>query len=198
MYTMGTLLRHGSDEQKAKFLPKVATGELRLQAFGVTEPTSGTDTSSLKTFAKRDGDGYVDLVAFVQPDQVRDFYVDLDNIRLVHPLIVSVEVLSRSETSDGYQQSYQVVDRIPLGPFTMQITYRARLQVPTEGDVSTEADQFPGVPLRGTVSFTPFEGGTRVTERIRFAAPRPLAPVTVREAVNAHTEMLAKIARHFG
>src|SRR5450432_3005640 len=57
MYTMGTLLRHGSDAQKATFLPKVATGELRLQAFGVTEPTSGTDTSSLKTFAKRDGNG---------------------------------------------------------------------------------------------------------------------------------------------
>ncbi|MBN9003825.1 MAG: acyl-CoA/acyl-ACP dehydrogenase [Rhizobiales bacterium] len=60
MYTMGTLLRHGSDEQKAKWLPKIASGELRLQAFGVTEPTSGTDTSSLKTTAKREGnDGYV-------------------------------------------------------------------------------------------------------------------------------------------
>ena len=60
MYTMGTLLRHGSEEQKAKWLPKVASGELRLQAFGVTEPTSGTDTSSLKTFARREGnDSYV-------------------------------------------------------------------------------------------------------------------------------------------
>jgi alkylation response protein AidB-like acyl-CoA dehydrogenase len=60
MYTMGTLLRHGSEEQKAKWLPIVASGELRLQAFGVTEPTSGTDTSSLKTFARREGnDGYV-------------------------------------------------------------------------------------------------------------------------------------------
>ena len=60
MYTMGTLLRHGSDAQKAKWLPKVASGELRLQAFGVTEPTSGTDTSSLKTFAKREGnDSYI-------------------------------------------------------------------------------------------------------------------------------------------
>ncbi|MGN6117890.1 MAG: acyl-CoA dehydrogenase family protein [Nitrobacter sp.] len=60
MYTMGTLLRHGSDEQKAKWLPKIASGELRLQAFGVTEPTSGTDTSSLKTTAKREGnDSYV-------------------------------------------------------------------------------------------------------------------------------------------
>src|SRR5229473_1117873 len=60
MYTMGTLLRHGSEEQKAKWLPKIASGELRLQAFGVTEPTSGTDTSSLKTFAKREGnDSYI-------------------------------------------------------------------------------------------------------------------------------------------
>src|SRR5260221_805710 len=60
MYTMGTLLRHGSEEQKAKWLPKIASGDLRLQAFGVTEPSSGTDTSSLKTFARREGnDSYI-------------------------------------------------------------------------------------------------------------------------------------------
>ncbi len=59
MYIMGTLLRHGSDAQKADYLPRIATGELRLQAFGVTEPTSGTDTLALKTTAKRDGDNYV-------------------------------------------------------------------------------------------------------------------------------------------
>jgi len=59
MYTMGTVLRHGSDEQKSRFLPGVADGSLRLQAFGVTEPTSGTDTTSLRTTAKRDGDTYV-------------------------------------------------------------------------------------------------------------------------------------------
>jgi acyl-CoA dehydrogenase len=59
MYTMGTLLRHGSDEQKARYLPDIAHGKLRLQAFGVTEPTSGTDTLSLRTTAVRDGDHYV-------------------------------------------------------------------------------------------------------------------------------------------
>lgn len=59
MYTMGTVLRHGSDAQKNEYLPKIATGELRLQAFGVTEPTSGTDTLSLRTMAVRDGDEYV-------------------------------------------------------------------------------------------------------------------------------------------
>src|SRR5215468_4357810 len=51
MYIMGTLLRHGSDEQKGKYLPRIASGELRLQAFGVTEPTSGTDTLALRTTA---------------------------------------------------------------------------------------------------------------------------------------------------
>ncbi|MEY3906131.1 MAG: acyl-CoA dehydrogenase [Pseudomonadota bacterium] len=59
MYIMGTLLRHGSDAQKARYLPQIATGALRLQAFGVTEPTSGTDTLSLKTTARRDGDRYI-------------------------------------------------------------------------------------------------------------------------------------------
>ncbi len=59
MYTMGSVLRHGSPAQKAAYLPKIASGELRLQAFGVTEPTTGTDTTSLKTRAVRDGDHYV-------------------------------------------------------------------------------------------------------------------------------------------
>jgi acyl-CoA dehydrogenase len=61
VYTMGTLLRHGSEEQKKEYLPKIASGEIRLQAFGVTEPESGTDTTSLSTTARRstDGDRYV-------------------------------------------------------------------------------------------------------------------------------------------
>jgi alkylation response protein AidB-like acyl-CoA dehydrogenase len=59
MYTMGTLLRHGSSRQKQQYLPDIAAGKLRLQAFGVTEPTSGTDTLSLRTTAVRDGEHYV-------------------------------------------------------------------------------------------------------------------------------------------
>ena len=57
MYTMGTVLRHGSDEQKQKYLPGIAAGELRMQAFGVTEPTSGTDTLSLRTTATKNAQG---------------------------------------------------------------------------------------------------------------------------------------------
>src|SRR3954464_8844745 len=59
MYTMGTLLRHGSEAQKREYLPKIASGQLRLQAFGVSEPTTGSDTTQLKTTAVRKGDRYV-------------------------------------------------------------------------------------------------------------------------------------------
>ncbi len=59
MYVMGTLLKHGSEAQKQAYLPRVASGELRLQAFGVTEPASGTDTTRIRTFARADGDDYV-------------------------------------------------------------------------------------------------------------------------------------------
>ena len=58
MYTMGALLRHGSEAQKQAYLPKIASGELRLQAFGVTEPDAGTDTTRISTFARREGDRY--------------------------------------------------------------------------------------------------------------------------------------------
>jgi acyl-CoA dehydrogenase len=59
MYTMGTILRHGSDEQKKRLLPKIATNEIRLQAFGVTEPDAGSETTKIRTFARREGDEYV-------------------------------------------------------------------------------------------------------------------------------------------
>ncbi len=64
------------------------------------------------------------------PEEVRAFYVDLDNIKLVHPLIVSVQTTSRTQTPDGYRQSYRVIDRIPLGPLTIKIAYQARLARP--------------------------------------------------------------------
>src|SRR5512142_164735 len=59
MYNMGTLLRHGSEEQKRAYLPKIASGELRLQSMGVTEPTTGTDTTKIRTTAAKKGDRYV-------------------------------------------------------------------------------------------------------------------------------------------
>jgi Polyketide cyclase / dehydrase and lipid transport len=129
--------------------------------------------------------------------EVRDFYCDLHNIERVHPLVVSVQTVGREETADSYTQTYRVHDRIPLGRFTMAISYVARVHVPTHGDVFTEARQFPQVRLHGKVSFEPIGGGTRLTERLRIEAPRPLATTTARQAVKAHEAMLAGIRRCF-
>ncbi|HNP13294.1 MAG TPA: SRPBCC family protein [Mycobacterium sp.] len=131
------------------------------------------------------------------PRQVREHYVDLTNIALVHPLVVSVRSVSRDEGPDGYTETWRVQDRIPLGPFTLPTTYTARLHVPDGGPVTAEARQFPAVRLNSVVSFDPVPAGTRLTERIEIIAPRPLLALTVRQAVAAHKEMLAGIRRHF-
>jgi len=111
--------------------------------------------------------------------------------------LVSVRTVDRSETADGYVQTYRVVDSIPFGPLHLRTNYVAKLYVPIAGDVLTEARQFPRVRLSGTVSFEPIATGTRVVERIRIEAPRPLAPMTVGKAVEAHAEMLAGIRQRF-
>ncbi|MFI5508109.1 SRPBCC family protein [Mycobacterium sp. NPDC051804] len=132
------------------------------------------------------------------PDEVRAFYVDLDNIKTVHPLVVSVQRTGRTELVDGYCQSYRVRDRIPLGPLTLPTSYTANLRVASAGPVITQARQFPHVRLYGVVSFEPIRDGTRLVERLTIDAPRLLHATTLREAVKAHTKMLAGIRSHFG
>lgn len=131
------------------------------------------------------------------PAAVRAFYVDLDNIATLHPLVVAVERIARTVDGDGYLARYRVRDRIPMGPLVLPISYVATLRVPVDGDVRTEARQFPRVLLRATVSFDAVTDGTRLTEELSISAPAPLLGVTVRQAVAAHTEMLAGIRRHF-
>ena len=132
------------------------------------------------------------------PDEVRAFYIDLDNIKTVHPLVVSVRRTTRTELPDGYCQGYRVKDRIPLGPFTLPISYTAHLRVASTGPVITQARQFPHVRLYGVVSFDSVGTGTRLVERLTIDAPRLLAATTTSEAVKAHTKMLAGIRHHFG
>ena len=131
------------------------------------------------------------------PADVRDFYVDLKNMKFVHPLVVSVRTTSRRDTADGYIEDYRVGDRIPLWKITIPISYRVRLAVPARGDVVSSARQFPQVRLSGTVSFEAVGSGARIVERLRIAAPVPLAGVTTRQAVAAHRAMLGAIRRHF-
>ncbi|GAC1398868.1 MAG: hypothetical protein NVS4B6_18320 [Mycobacterium sp.] len=131
------------------------------------------------------------------PTEVRNFYVDLDNIKTVHPLVVAVRATRHEQTADGYVQSYRVQDRIPLGPLNLRISYLARLHVPNAGDVTAEAFQCPRVRMRATVRFEPIDTGTRITEHMRIDAPRGLAAMTTREAVSAHAAMLAGMRRYF-
>ncbi len=131
------------------------------------------------------------------PTAVRNFYVNLQNMKLVHPLVVSVRRTSRRETADGFVEDYRVGDRIPLWRFKLPINYQVRLRIPVEGTVMTTARQFPGVRLDGTVSFEAIDSGTRVIERLRIAAPLPIAGITTRQAVQAHRIMLAAIRRRF-
>jgi hypothetical protein len=131
------------------------------------------------------------------PADVRAFYVDLKNMKIVHPLVVSVRTTSRRETADGYIEDYRVRDRIPLWKLTLPISYRVRLAVPAQGDVVTSAREFPQVRLNGTVGFEAVGSGTRIVERLRIAAPVPLAGVTTRQAVAAHRAMLEAIRRRF-
>jgi hypothetical protein len=90
-----------------------------------------------------------------------------------------------------------VRDRISLGKLAIRVSYWARVQVSVHGNVITEARQFPRVRLDGTVEFEPIASGTRIAEQLRIAAPRPLAAMTTRLAVNAHVAMLSGIRRHF-
>ncbi|OMC41944.1 polyketide cyclase / dehydrase and lipid transport [Mycobacterium sp. GA-1841] len=129
------------------------------------------------------------------PARVRAFYVDLDNISQVHPLVQWVQNVARVELTDGYRQEYRVRDRIPLGPFMIPITYRACLTVPGSGPVLAQARQFPQVTLDSRVDFAATDTGTRITEELTVAAPRPLLGITVTQAVAAHSTMLAAIAK---
>jgi hypothetical protein len=131
------------------------------------------------------------------PNRVREFYVDLNNIRLVHPLVISVRTLARSDTARGYVQTYRVTDRIPIGRFTLRTMYTARLHVPVDGDVVAEARQFPLVRLHSVVTFDGIDGGTRIVEQMRIDAPWLLDGITVRQAVQAHAEMWSNIREHF-
>lgn len=129
---------------------------------------------------------------------VRGHYADLTNLAMVHPLIVSVDLIGDTAGDDGSRRTYRIKDLVPMGLLKLPIVYTAVMVVPASGPVTSQAFQFPRIRLDSEVSFEPVAGGTRLTERIRISAPGPLLGLTVRRAVAAHTEMLAGLRRHFG
>jgi hypothetical protein len=132
-----------------------------------------------------------------KPGDVRDFYVDLDNVGVLHPFVVDLRATAHSATPEGYRDEYRVRERIPIGPFRLLISFPTWLDVTREGDVTSEVRQFPLVRLYNRIAFEPITTGTRIVERLRISAPRPLTAFTTREAVAAHTRVLAGIRDHF-
>jgi acyl-CoA dehydrogenase len=146
MYVMGTLLRHGSDDQKQRYLPAIAAGELRLQAFGVTEPDAGLDTTAIRTHARRDGDRYVidgqkiwtsrarqsDLMLLLArtspPDEERrwfglsTFLVDLRGAE-EHVRIVPIETMLNHNTNEVFIDGLEVPVKNLIGEEGMGFRY---------------------------------------------------------------------------
>ncbi|ORW06724.1 hypothetical protein AWC16_00850 [Mycolicibacter longobardus] len=120
---------------------------------------------------------------------VRNFYTDVANLKLVHPLILTVRKVG--------PEHWRVQERNPLGPLSFRVWYSTHVHVEANGDVVGESRLFLGVRLHDIVSFESVDGGTQVIERLRIVAPRPLAAYTHREAVKAHEEMLGAMRRHF-
>jgi hypothetical protein len=131
------------------------------------------------------------LTEFVptDPATIRAFYTDLKNLKAVHPLILTVR-----EVAPG---RWRVRERNTFGPLSFRTSYSVQMDVDADGDVVGESQAHLGVRLRDVVSFEAVDGGTKVVERLRLVAPRPLIGYAHREAVKAHEEMLAGMRRHF-
>ena len=110
------------------------------------------------------------------PDEVRDFYVDLDNIKVSTRWSYRCRP-ARHQDRRRLRADLSGARPYSIGAVAMRITYRARVDVPIHGDVITEARQFPRVRLRGVVTFEPIESGTRLTERLQHRS----APVACRD-----------------
>ncbi len=145
MYTMGTLLRHGSPEQKQRYLPKIATGELRLQAFAVTEPDTGSDTTSLKTTAVRQGDRYVVHGQKIFISRV----LQSDLMLLLARTTPFEEVQDKTEGLSVFLVDLRAAgDRVQVQPFDVMMNHHTSavffdgLEVPIENRIGEEGRGF--------------------------------------------------------
>ena len=138
---MGTLLRHGSEEQKKEYLPKIASGEIRLQAFGVTEPDAGTDTTRITTFAKRSGDKYVvnGRKIYISRVQYSDLMILLARTTPLEEVEkrsrgLSVFIVDLRENVDRLEVARR---RVMMNNFTNELSFRG-VEVPAENRIGEE------------------------------------------------------------
>jgi len=144
MYTMGAILRHGTEEQKRRYLPEVASGSLRLQAFGITEPDAGSDTLNIKTFARRDGDDYI--VSGQKVFVSRALYSDM--MLLLARTTPKSEVQKRTDGLSLFLIDLRNAEGIDIKPLTTMINHSTTggffgdLRVPAEALIGDEGKGF--------------------------------------------------------
>ena len=144
MYTMGAILRHGTDEQKARYLPAIASGSLRLQAFGITEPDAGSDTLNIKTFARRAGDEYV--ISGQKVFVSRALYSDM--MLLLARTTPKSEVEKRTDGLSLFLIDLRDAEGIEIKPLTTMVNHSTTevflddLRVPAEGLIGEEGNGF--------------------------------------------------------
>lgn len=146
MYVMGSVLRHGSEEQKRKYLPDVASGKVRLQSFGVTEPNTGTDTTSLKTSARREGDRYVINGQKVWISRVQ--HSDLMLLLARTTPVEQVEKKTRGLSTFIVDLNQAVGNGLTVKPIDAMINHHScelffdNLEIPAENLLGAEGDGF--------------------------------------------------------
>lgn len=144
MYTMGAILRHGTDEQKARYLPAIASGSLRLQAFGITEPDAGSDTLNIKTFAHRTGDEYI--ISGQKVFVSRALYSDM--MLLLARTTPKSEVEKRTDGLSLFLIDLRDAEGIEIKPLTTMVNHSTTevffddLRVPAEALIGEEGKGF--------------------------------------------------------
>lgn len=132
----------------------------------------------------------------VAPEVVRDFFSTLNNHPKIHPLIIAIHPTKTITALDGTTvQYYRIQDQIHQGPFTFRITYRVSMNVNTEGEIISDAYQFPGIVLHNTTQCLPEQQGTRVKEHIVITSPRLLINTVYTQAKSSHWTMLENLKK---
>ena len=126
------------------------------------------------------------------PAEVTDFLANLENFASLHPLIESI-TKTESTNDDPGPRYYEVVDRIPFGPFSFRTEYRASIERVSDVEVHGNAWQSPGIRVRTVYRMQGSAGGTHLYESVSIEAPRILAGYVARKARDAHAETLARI-----
>jgi len=137
-----------------------------------------------------------DILIAAPPQKVRSFFARMENLPLIHPLILNVQYVKTTRTEDQVPiQHYRVRDRMRLGPLLLTFTYRVQMLENAEGDLVFETFQSPRIYLFNTTRFLPHPSGTRVTEQVDIDAPRLLLQVVRDQGKQAHWQMLANMKR---